>query len=130
PRAPGRSLRGKSWQCPPDVGRHTARVPADVDDGAVLEDLPDGVRLLEEAVLHVHLLLAGHPGEGHMQFRDAVAREGCQLLRIDQILVGMAAPEEQERAADALTLGAKRRALLQKSAKRSEPGARDRKSVV
>ena len=55
-----------------------------------------------------------------MQLGDAAGFEGFQFIRVEKILIGMAAAEKQHRRAKLRALGLERGALLQKAAERCQ----------
>src|SRR5262245_43529986 len=72
-----------------DIRLHLAAVATDIDDRALLDQAPDAVLLRSDLVLHISLRSVGARERG-VQFGDAVGGEGLQIIRIEEILFGMA----------------------------------------
>src|SRR5215475_11330836 len=105
-----------------DVRLHLAAVAADEDHGALFDQAPDLVLLSREQVLDISLRPVA-AREAGVELADAVGRKALELVRVEEILFGMAAAEEQHGRSQRCTLGVAGRALLQKAAERREPRA-------
>src|SRR6516164_1802756 len=79
-----------------DVRLHLAAVAAHIDDRAVLDQLPDAILFRCDQVLHIGLRTVAARERG-IEFGDAISRKGLQFIRVEIILFGMAAAEEQHR---------------------------------
>ena len=74
-------------------------------------------------MLHVDLGLAFDAGESGDEFGHALRFVVAQLLLVDEVVVGVAAAEKEQRATDCLTLRLERGPLLQKAAEGRQPCA-------
>src|SRR5262249_54154065 len=102
---------------------HPAGVAADVDDGPVLDHLPDLVRMRRDLVLHVDLGLTLEARERRVECGHTLVDPGLQLLLVEGV-VGIAAAKEQKRLAELRPLVLERRALLEEPAERCDTGPR------
>src|SRR6478672_3987899 len=105
-----------------DVGLHLSAVAADVNDRAAFDQAPNAVLLRRDEVLHIGLRSLSARERG-VQFGNAARLECLQLIRIEKILLGMAAAEKQHRRAKLRAFGLERGALLQEAAERRQPGS-------
>ena len=81
-----------------DVRLHLAAVAADIDDRALFDQAPDAILLRRDQMLHIGLRPVGARERG-VQFGDATGRKTLQLIRVEIVLLGMPAAEEQHRGA-------------------------------
>ncbi len=84
---------------------------------------PDPVLLRGKQVLHIGLRSIC-TRERREELGDAACRQPLQLLRVEKILVGMAAAEEQHGRTEGGALRLARSALLEEAAERRKSGAR------
>src|SRR5258706_4673773 len=106
-------------QCRLDVGLHLSAVAADVNDRAAFDQAPNAFPLRRDKVLHIGLR-SFCARESGVQLGDAVGVEGFQFIRVEKILIGMAAAEEQHRRPKLCALGLERGTLLQEAAERRQ----------